>query len=359
MQPPSTSSPAPSPRASGGSTGQRAVDMIALVFERVAESLEQVERALHGQLDSEAPLIAAIGDHVFDSGGKRLRPALLCLAAELCGYTGPRRIQIAAALELIHTATLLHDDVVDLATVRRGKPAAHVVWGNKRSILAGDFLYARASTMIVEDGSAEILRIFTSCIQAMSEGELLQLERSFDVDAPESHYYKVIERKSATLLSAAGECGAVVASVTRAEQRRLAEYGRELGLAFQIRDDALDYEADERALGKHRYTDLREGKVTLPLLLTLKRCTTAEREMVAALLKDVAADALQLGEAERPAEDFAGVLELVHRYRGVEDTIRRAEEHVARATAAIAPYADGPPKQAMLAAAAFAVARDR
>ena len=333
--------------------------MIALVFERVAASLEQVEAALHDQLDSDAELIGAIGDHVFDSGGKRLRPALLCLAAELCGYTGPRRIQIGAALELIHTATLLHDDVVDLATVRRGKPAAHVVWGNKRSILAGDFLYARASTMIVEDGSPGILRIFTNCIQAMSEGELLQLERSFDVDVPESHYYKVIERKSATLLSAAGECGAVLAGVTRAEERRVAEYGRELGLAFQIRDDALDYEADESALGKHRYTDLREGKVTLPLLFTLKRCTTNEREMVAGLLKEIAAEALEYGEAQRPVEEFAPVLELVRRYRGVEDTMSRAEEHVAKATAAIAPYEDGPAKQALLAAAAFAVARDQ
>ena len=349
----------PSTTAASSKTGQQAVDMIAMVFERVAESLEQVEGALHAQLDSDAELIGAVGDHVFDSGGKRLRPALLCLAAELCGYTGPRRIQIGAALELIHTATLLHDDVVDLATVRRGKPAAHVVWGNKRAILAGDFLYARASTMIVEDGSHGILRIFTNCIQAMSEGELLQLERSFDVAVPESHYYKVIDRKSAVLLSAAGECGAVLAGVTRAEERRLAEYGRELGLAFQIRDDALDYEADERVLGKHRYTDLREGKVTLPLLLTLKRCTARESEMVAALLKGIAAEALAHGEAQRPVEEFAEVLDLVRRYRGVEDTMRRAEEHVAKATSAIAPYGDGPAKQALLAAAAFAVARDK
>jgi len=343
----------------GDSTGQRAVDLISIVFDRVAESLGQVEHALHEQLDSEAELIGSIGDHVFASGGKRLRPALLCLAAEMCGYTGPRRIQIAAALELIHTATLLHDDVVDLATVRRGKPAANVVWGNKRSILAGDFLYARASTMIVEDGSLGILRIFTNCIQAMSEGELLQLERSFDAGIPESHYYKVIERKSATLIGAAGECGAVVAGVTRAEERLVAEFGRELGLAFQIRDDALDYDADEGDLGKQRYTDLREGKVTLPLLLALKRCTSNEREMVASLLKTIAAEALEQGESQRSAEEIAPVLDLVRRYRGIEDTMLRAEEHVNRAKAAIAPFADGPPKQALLAAAAFAVTRDR
>jgi octaprenyl-diphosphate synthase len=347
------------PESRNESTGQRAVDLIAMVFERVAESLRQVEHALHDQLDSEAELIGTIGDHVFASGGKRLRPALLCLAAEMCGYTGPRRIQLGAALELIHTATLLHDDVVDLATVRRGKPAANVVWGNKRSILAGDFLYARASTMIVEDGSAVVLRIFTRCIQAMSEGELLQLERSFDADVPETHYYKVIERKSATLLGAACECGAVAADVTRAEQRRVAEFGRELGVAFQIRDDALDYEADERALGKHRYADLREGKVTLPLLLALKRCTTSERGMVSSLLKTLAVEALEYGEAQRAAEEIAPVLDLVHRYRAIDDTMRRAESHVQKATAAIAPFEDGPAKQALLAAAAFAVTRDR
>jgi octaprenyl-diphosphate synthase len=193
----------------------------------------------------------------------------------------------------------------------------------------------------------------------MSEGELLQLERSFDVDVPETHYYTVIERKSATLLGAACECGAVLAGVTRAEERRVAEFGRELGLAFQIRDDALDYEADERALGKHRYTDLREGKVTLPLLLALKRCTTSEREMIASLLKSIAAEALEYGEAERPVEEFEPVLSLVHRYRGIEDSMKRAEEHVQKATGAIAPFEDGPAKQALLAAAAFAVTRDR
>jgi octaprenyl-diphosphate synthase len=336
-----------------------AAALISRVFDRVAEGVGQVEQTLHDQLDSDSELLGAIGDHVFASGGKRLRPALLCLAAEMCGYTGPRRIQIAAALELIHTATLLHDDVVDLASVRRGKPAANVVWGNKRAVLAGDFLYARASMMIVEDGSAGILRIFTNCIQAMAEGELIQLEKSFDADIPESHYYRVIERKSATLLAAACECGAVVSDVTRAEERRVAEFGRELGLAFQIRDDALDYVADERDFGKQRYADLREGKVTLPLLFALKRCTPAEHEMASSLLKSLAADALESGESNRGLDEFEPVLDLVRRYRGVEDAARRAEDHIARATAAIAPFQDGPAKQALQSAAEYAVIRDR
>ena len=347
------------PPSSTGSSADRALDAISLVFERVAESLAQVEQALREQLKAESALIPAIGEHVLASGGKRLRPALVILAAELCGYTGPRRIQIAASLELLHTATLLHDDVVDLATVRRGRPAANAVWGNKRSILAGDFLYARASTMIVEDGSSDILRIFSGCIQSMSQGELLQLEKSFDTTIPESHYYRVIERKSAALLSAACECGSVLAGVTRAEQRRVAEFGRELGLAFQLRDDALDYDAEERDLGKSRYADLREGKVTLPLLLTLKRGTNAERELVAGLLKEIATEALEHGDSTRPDEELAPVLELIQRYHGVADTVKRAREHVVKATAAIAPFADGPAKEALLAAAEYSVSRDR
>ena len=198
----------------------------------------------------------------------------------------------------------------------------------------------------------------------MSEGELLQLERSFDPTVTEAHYYSVIERKSAVLLSTASESGAILGGVTRGERRKLADFGRELGLAFQLRDDALDYEAGEAELGKRPYTDIREGKVTLPLLLALKRCTPAEREAVVGVLKsaahraelapEVAAEALAAGEL-----DLTPALELIERYHGVADTVRRAEQHVARAVAAIAPFRDGRAKDDLLAAAQFAVARDR
>ncbi|MCG8590160.1 MAG: polyprenyl synthetase family protein [Proteobacteria bacterium] len=318
---------------------------------------------MHDQLGSEAELVAALGDHILSSGGKRIRPTLLMLSADLCGYTGPRRVQVAAAVELLHSATLLHDDVVDFASLRRGRPSANALWGNRRSVLAGDFLYARASSMIVEDGDLEILWIFSNTIRLMAEGELLQLQCSFDPTITESHYYKVIDRKSATLLSAATEAGAILGGVTRAERRQLKEFGRELGLAFQLRDDALDYEADDAELGKARYTDVREGKVTLPLLLALKRCTAAEREQVAAVLK-LAARQSELRLEPRPAEaeplpplDLDPVLELISRYRGIEDTIRRADEHVAQAEASIAAFADSPAKEALLGAARFTVAR--
>jgi octaprenyl-diphosphate synthase len=329
----------------------------ARALERVAPILELVERTMREQLESESEVVVSLGDHVLASGGKRVRPALLLLCAELCGYTGPRRIQIAAAVELLHTATLLHDDVVDFSRMRRGRPSAMALWGNRRAVLAGDFFYARASSMIIEDGDLEVLWVFSNTIRRMAEGEILQLQRSFDPEMTEAQYYAVIERKSAALLAAACEGGAILGGVTRAERRLLAEFGRELGLAFQIRDDALDYEAGSEVLGKPRYADLREGKVTLPLLLALKRCTPAERAAVAARLKG----AHEAGGDGRPLEEdeLAPALEIVARYRGISDSVRRAEEHVARAQAAVDSFAETPAKDALRAAAAFAVARDR
>ena len=218
--------------------------------------------------------------------------------------------------------------------------------------------------MIVEDGDLDILWIFADTIRRMAEGELLQLERSFDPTVTEAHYFAVIERKSAVLLSAACEAGAILGGVTRGERRRMAEFGRELGLAFQLRDDALDYEADEAELGKRPHTDLREGKVTLPLLLALKRCTPTEREAVAEVLKSAARisdrdprTSASPGAAD--ALDLAPALEVVERYRGVADTVRRAERHVVRAVAAIAPFSESRARQDLLAAARYAVGRDR
>jgi octaprenyl-diphosphate synthase len=332
--------------------------------DRIAPGLELVERAMREQLGSESDLVGHLGEHVLGSGGKRIRPALLLLCAELCGYTGPRCVQVAAAVELLHTATLLHDDVVDLSELRRGRPSANAVWGNRRAVLAGDFFYARASSMIVEDGDLDILWIFADTIRSMAEGELLQLERSFDATVTELHYFSVIERKSAVLLSAACEAGAILGGVTRGERRKLGEFGRQLGLAFQLRDDALDYEAGEAVLGKRPHTDIREGKVTLPLLLALKRCTPAEREAVAEVLKNAARiSELGPGETARPSAaetlDLSPALDVVGRYRGVADTVRRAEQHLTRAAAAIAPFSEGQAKRDLLAAARYAVGRDR
>jgi len=330
-------------------------------LERHAASLELVDRAMRDQFSSDAALVGLLGDHLLQSGGKRMRPALVMLSAQLCGYTGPRSVQIGAAIELLHTATLLHDDVDDFSELRRGRPSANALWGNRRAILAGDFLYSRSCTMIVEDGDPDILWIFANAIRSMAEGEIFQLERSYDPTVTEAHYFRVIERKSAMLLSTATEAGAILGGVTRAERRRLSDYGREVGLAFQLRDDALDYEAGEEALGKIPNMDIGEGKVTLPLLLALKRCTSAEREAVAVLIKNASRMSDPGAGAPAVAEslDLAPVLDLIARYRGVEDTVRRAQEHAERAMESIAPFPDSDAKADLTAAAQFAVTRDR
>jgi octaprenyl-diphosphate synthase len=333
---------------------------------RVAPDLELVDRAMREQLGSVSALVPRLGEHVLGSGGKRMRPALLLLAAEMCGYEGPRAIQISAAIELLHTATLLHDDVVDLSALRRGQPSANAIWGNRRAVLAGDFFYARASSMIVEDGNVDILWIFANAIRRMSEGELLQLERSYDPDITEALYYSVIEHKSAVLLATATESGAILGGVTRAERRKLASFGRELGIAFQLRDDALDYQARQAELGKRPHTDIHEGKVTLPLLLALKRCNNSEREAIIGVLKRASQHSQLPRHPEADGEvphtesvDVSPALEVIERYHGVRDTIRRAEQHLESAVAAIAAFHDSRAKNDLLAAAEYCVARDR
>ena len=339
---------------------RRESDAMTSALGRLSPDLKLVEQYMGEQFGSASQLVALLGDHVLGSGGKRIRPALVLLAAELCGYSGPRRIHVAAAIELMHTASLLHDDVVDFSELRRGRPSANALWGNRRSVLAGDFLYARASTIITEDGNTDILWEFVNAIRSMSEGELLQLQRSFDAEITEAHYFSVIESKSAVLLSASCACGSILGGVTKAEQRKLTEFGRELGIAFQLRDDALDYESGEEVLGKRQYADLLEGKVTLPLLLTLKRCAPAEHEAISAVLKAAAHFAERDdGAASGEELDVSHVSELVLKYRGIEDTIRRAEKHVARAESAIAPFPDCRAKEDMLAAVRYSVSRDR
>jgi len=330
-------------------------------MDRIAAPLALVEQAMRAEVASDSTLLQAIGEHVLGAGGKRLRPALVLLSAQLCGYSGPRSIQLGAALELLHTATLLHDDVVDLGSLRRGQPAANAIWGNRRAILVGDFFYAHCSNMISADRCFDVLDVFTSTIASMAEGELFQLERSFDPEVAESHYFKVIDGKSAKLLSAACELGAIIGEVTPAERQLLSRFGRELGVAFQIRDDVIDYTSSQEALGKAAFADLREGKVTLPLLLALKRCTAGEAEAVQSTLKHLKSSAARSGEAVESvdAESLVPILELVEKYRGVEDADQRAEEHLEKAKASVAAFSEGLAKRDLLAIAEYSVRRDR
>lgn len=305
---------------------------------------------------SVAPLISEIGDYTFSGGGKRVRPVLVLLSARLCGYRGPRAIQVATAAEYLHTATLTHDDVVDGADTRRGRPSVNAKFGTRMAILVGDFLLAQSSQLLVEDGNHDILAIYADSIRKMAEGEVLQLVKSFDPEIPESLYMDVIGRKTATSIAAAAEAGAILGGVTLSERRSVREYGWQLGLAFQLVDDAIDYLSSGEQLGKARFTDLREGKVTLPLLITLKQCTVAEHDEIAAAIKTLA---MASARADSEPDDslLERVLEFVGRYRGAERTLERAQDCVDAATRSIEPFVDCEAKSALAELAQFVATR--
>ena len=318
------------------------------------DDLRRVEHLLREGLRSVAALVAEVGEHTFASGGKRIRPVLVLLTSRLCGYRGPRAIQLAAAVEYLHSASLLHDDVVDGASVRRGRSSANARFGERLAVLVGDFMYARGCQMLVEDGSIDVLSLYSDALRQMSEGEVLQLSRSFDPDMAESVYMDVIGRKTASLLAAAAESGAILGGVTRVERRSVREYGWELGLAFQLIDDALDYTGTGEELGKPPLQDLSEGKVTLPLLATLKRCSVGERELIGTILKRGSAE----GSAPDPAE-AARVAECVERYQGVEITLAHARQRASQACARIESFVDSRAKRTLLDLTEFVVQRKR
>lgn len=315
----------------------------------VAADLAAVERVITHNLGSDVPLIPRVGDYVFSAGGKRFRPALLLLAADLAGYRGPRAHNLAAVIEFVHTASLLHDDVVDNARLRRGADSANLVFGNQASVLVGDFLYGRASSVLADDNDIRTVKVVAEALRAMAEGEVMQLGRQHDVDTPEADYVAVITRKTAVLISAASELGAILGECDPGARDALREFGLGIGLAFQLMDDALDYAGDEQALGKQRGNDLAEGKVTLPLILALDACTPSERETVSAVLKAP-------GEARN---EFETVIGIIQRYNGIDGTIRRARQHVARCETLLGPFPDGPAKDALLELSRYVVARDR
>jgi len=325
----------------------------ALLF--LQEDLREVERALIDGTASIASLIPEVAEYTLGGGGKRIRPMLVLLGSRLCGYSGPRAIQIAAAAEWLHSASLLHDDVVDGAQIRRGRGSAAAVYGSKQAVLVGDFLYAILCRTIVEDGNRAILQRFAETIGHMAEGEVLQLSRSFAPGLDEATALEVIGRKTSSLLATSVESGAILGGAKPDEQRALREYGWQLGLAFQLVDDALDYTGTSAELGKQPLTDLAEGKVTFPLLLTLKACDAVER---AELSGEIAAfsRAAASGERARP-EDLARVAQAVERHGGAARTLARARALIDAAVSRLEPFDDGPPKHALSVLARFVVAR--
>ena len=327
------------PRASGPSLGP--------IMALTAHGMNAVNAVILDRMQSEIPLIPTLAGHLIAGGGKRMRPMLTLASAALCEYQGTRHHKLAAAVEFIHTATLLHDDVVDGSELRRGKAAANLIFGNPATVLVGDFLFTRSFELMVEDGSLKVLKILSSASSVISEGEVDQLSAQRQIETSEERYLGIIGAKTAALFAAATRIAAVVAERSEADERALEDYGRNLGIAFQLVDDAIDYDSSESEMGKGKGDDFREGKMTLPVILAYARGTPAER----AFWKDAI-----MGHRNADA-DLAHAVDLIREHDAVSATRDRARHFAARAINAIACFPPSEARSAMVEAAEFAVAR--
>jgi octaprenyl-diphosphate synthase len=317
------------------------------LFRLLASDLELVNRVIVERMQSPVALIPQLAGHIVASGGKRLRPMLTLGCARLCGYAGTRHVALSAAVEFIHTATLLHDDVVDASELRRGRDTANALWGNKPAILVGDFLFSRSFELMVADGSLRILEILSRASSVIAQGEVLQLMTQNNLKTTEESYLEVIQAKTAELFAAASRIGAVVAERPHDEEMALDRFGRDLGLAFQLVDDMLDFSAQQAELGKRIGDDFRDGKVTLPILLAFARGDGAERAFWRRALEDM----------DQRSGDLEHALVLVERHGALAETLYRARAYAASAIEALSVFPDGPERRALIEAAAFAAER--
>jgi len=320
---------------------------LAPLLDLVGSDLQKVNEEILRRMDSEVPLIPELAGHLIASGGKRIRPMLTLGAARLCGYGGGRHILLAACVEFIHTATLLHDDVVDESDMRRGRATANTVWGNQPSVLVGDFLFSRSFQLMVETRSIEVLRILANAASVIAEGEVLQLTTQNDVETTQERYLQVVEAKTAALFRAACRVGAVIANRPVAEADALEDFGLNLGVAFQLVDDALDYAAEQQELGKSIGDDFREGKMTLPVVLAMQRGTAEERAFWTRTMADLEQDDADLGRA----------IDLLERHNAVADAIALAGRYGERAIAALDIFPGSETRNAMQSVVEFCIER--
>jgi len=317
------------------------------LMDLVAADMEGINRIILDKAVSEVELIPQLAHHLIDSGGKRLRPMLTLAASKLCDYPGKGHIRVAAAVEFMHTATLLHDDVVDESSLRRGKKTARIIWGNQASVLVGDFLLGQAFRMLVGVGSLPVLKILSNAAAIIAEGEVMQLAAAKNTATTEDEYLAIINAKTAALFSAAAEVGAAIINRPSPEQAALKSYGRNLGLAFQLVDDALDYSGDSTHLGKTVGDDFREGKITLPVILSFRRGSDREREF---WKKTIVESNIEPGDLEY-------ALGLMRRHKAIEATFERARSFGAVARDALAIFPDRGEKAAMEQVIDFCVYR--
>jgi octaprenyl-diphosphate synthase len=318
------------------------------IVQLVEEDLARVEEIFEAQFRSDVGLVGEIGRYIRGGGGKRIRPALLLLACRLCGYRGDRAITLASVVEFIHTATLLHDDIIDEATVRRGRRSVNSRWGNDITVLLGDFLYTKSMSMALSQDNLRILRLLSDVTLRMIEGELLEIERDSDLRMSEAQHLDIIRRKTADLFSACMTIGAILGEVGEEQQRALASYGLNLGICFQMVDDLLDFTADEKVLGKPVNNDLREGKLTLPVIFLLRRAGAAASPTVSAVLADRGFDHVSREDLLRLARDHGAL----------EEARTLAERYAEAARRDLAAFERSPYREALEVLPAFILGRD-
>ncbi|MBD0416071.1 polyprenyl synthetase family protein [Oryzicola mucosus] len=327
--------------------GKREPATIQALLDMTAADMGRVNKLILSKAGSDVEMIPEVANHLISSGGKRLRPMLTLAAAQMFGYSGENHVKLATSVEFMHTATLLHDDVVDESDLRRGKKTARTIWGNQASVLVGDFLLGQAFRMMVEVGSLEALDILSAAASIIAEGEVMQLAAAKNLDTTEDEHFAVIKAKTAALFSAAAEVGPVIANASKNDRAALRSYGTNLGLAFQLIDDALDYGGSSKDLGKNTGDDFREGKVTLPVILAYRRGTSDERAFWKSAIEDGNTD-------EAALERATG---LMTRHGAIADTIGRASHFGEIARDALAPLAATPQKSALIEVIDFCIRR--
>jgi octaprenyl-diphosphate synthase len=313
----------------------------------VEEELNAVEASMAKNFFSEIAMIPTVSQYLISSGGKRFRPLLLLLSARLCGYAGPRGIPLASSIEFIHTATLLHDDVVDRAFLRRGMASANAIYGDGASVLVGDFLFTKSFSMIVQDGSLRILEVVSQSTTRMAEGEVMQLVKMGNPETTEEDYQYVVINKTAVLISAACQIGGILGNVPLPQEKAMADFGLNLGIAFQLMDDTLDYIAEETTLGKAIGKDLAEGKVTLPLIHVLRNCSPEEKVRLTRIIRN----------PHHQEDELQYVMQAVHQYAGIDYTVKKAERFAEQAKLSLSPFGPSREKEALLAVTDYTLKR--
>ena len=322
-------------------------DLKQKILSAVESDLEDIEKALSDNLNPYLDLVSDVAGHILFGGGKRLRPLLMVLSARMCGYNGNYEKTFSTALEYLHTATLLHDDLVDEATLRRGKTVAHATWGNSITVLVGDYLLARALSISAGTGRLRVVQVLAELTENMSQGEVHQLMRKGDIKLTEDEYLVIIRRKTAVLFEAACRVSAIIADAPADKEKALAEYGYNLGIAFQMADDLFDYTLQTSDFGKEVGADLREGKLTLPVIYALKQANSSDRDLMIKIIRDT----------DFTTDDFKTLLDLLVKYGGIDYTQETAASYIDTAQNALAVFEPSPTKETMLDIADYALQR--